>query len=114
MPVVDSLVLRVRYASVRALMHDLRAMGETNVLRERLRRPTRRAVFETASTLYTEFFGSGDGGILATFEVIVLTGWAPSESQPRALRPGTARARLAEALGSIEVSAGEKAGPGTG
>jgi hypothetical protein len=44
----------------------------------------------------------------------VLTGWAPSESQPRALRPGTARARLAEALGSIEVSAGEKAGPGTG
>jgi hypothetical protein len=46
----------------------------------------------------------------ATFEIVVLTGWAPADSQQRPLRPGSARMRLAEALGVPERGAGEKAG----
>jgi hypothetical protein len=93
-------------------MHDLRIMGETNVMLERLRQATRREVFARASAIYVERFGRPDGRIPATFEIIVLTGWAPSADQPRPQRPGSARTRLADALGVPERSAGEKPGRG--
>jgi hypothetical protein len=83
----------VRYADPFALMRDLRAMGEGNALAGRLRRPTRRAVlFDAAARLM------GENGVEALFEVIVLTGWAPHASQQKPLRPGSAVARLADAL----------------
>ena len=47
-------------------------------------------------------------GCAATFEVIFLTGWAPAPDQPKPLRPGSAAARLADALGAVERSAGER------
>lgn len=103
LPVADGQSLTARYRDLWHLMHDLRAMGETSALSGRLRRPTRRAVFETANRLYAEHFPSSDGGILARFELICLTGWSPSETQPKPLRPGAARARLADALGTPEV-----------
>jgi hypothetical protein len=85
-------------------MRDLRAMGEANALSQRLRKPTRRAVFDEAAKLYAEHFSDADGRIRATFEVIFLTGWAPDESQQKPLRPGSATARLADALGAKELN----------
>ena len=102
LPVADSLQLRARYRSIRHLMRDLRAMGEGNAMAARMRIPTRRAVFDRAADLYEKTFAHEDGGITATYELIVLTGWAPDESQPRPLRPGSARARLADALRTDE------------
>ena len=102
LPVADSLSLPVSYADAFALMRDLRAMGEGNALAGRLRRPTRRAVLLDAAARYARAWPAPDGRVQATFELIFLTGWAPDESQPRPLRPGSARARLADALGSRE------------
>ena len=102
LPVADSMNLTVSYESPWHLMRDLRAMGETNALANRLRRPTGRAVLNEAARIYTENFPHGDGRITATFEIILLTGWAPDESQQKPLRPGSAAQRLADALGATE------------
>ncbi len=98
MPVADSLVLNVTYPDLGALMHDLRAMGETNAQSARLRRPTRRAVMDLAGEIYRDSYACPDGRLRATFEIVTLTGWAPSDTQPRPLRPGSATRTLAEAL----------------
>lgn len=103
LPVADAMPLTVEYTDAWHLMHDLRAMGETNALAARLRRPTRRAVFETAADLYQTHFGTGTGRIAATFELVFLTGWAPDQSQPQPLRPGSAKQSLAQALGTNET-----------
>ena len=103
LPVADSDTIRVTYADAFALMRDLRAMGEGNALTSRLRHPTRRAVLDTAAAIYADHFGAPDGRITATFEVVTLTGWAPAASQPQPLRPGSAKARLADALGTEET-----------
>ena len=63
-----------------------------------------------AAAIYAERFSDPDGRIRATFEVISLSGWAPHASQQQPLRPGSAKARLADALNAVEKSAGEKAG----
>jgi hypothetical protein len=77
---------------------------------DRLRRPTRRAVFARAAALYAERFADADGRVRATFETATLTGWAPDPSQPQALRPGSAARRLADALGTEERSTGVRPG----
>ena len=102
LPVADSFTTTVRYRDVWHLMRDLRAMGEGNALAGRLRKPTRRAVFARAAEIYQAQAGS-DGRIAATFEMVVLTGWAPHDSQPKPLRPGSAVTWLSEALGAAEV-----------
>lgn len=104
LPVADTVTLNVRYQSIWNLMRDLRAMGEGNALHARLRHPTQRAVLSRAAEIYANSFPHPDGGIKATFELIVLTGWAPDESQPKPLRPGSAQARLADALRTDETS----------
>lgn len=109
MPVADSERVTVSYASPIALMQDLRAMGEANALAGRLRRPTRRAVLLRAAALYAERMGEAGGRVRAEFDLVFLTGWSPAPSQPRPLRPGSATARLADALGTEERAAGEKA-----
>jgi len=83
-------------------MHDLRAMGETNALSGRLRKPTSRNVMTEAAGIYATNFADDDGRIKATFEVVTLTGWAPDDSQQKPLRPGSAKSRLADALGVPE------------
>ncbi len=103
LPVADSHCLTAEYRDLTHLMHDLRGMGETNVLMNRLRRPTRRAVFARAAQLYADHFAMPEGRLRATFELVSLTGWAPSDSQPKPLRPGSAQARLADALNTIET-----------
>ncbi len=110
LPVIDADKRIVRYDTALHLMRDLRAMGATNVLVERDRRPLRRQVLIRAAAIYAERFADPDGRIRATFEVISLSGWAPHASQQQPLRPGSAKARLADALNAVEKSAGEKAG----
>jgi hypothetical protein len=102
LPVADAFTTTVRYRDAWHLMRDLRAMGEGNALAARLRHPTRRKVFERAAEIYQALQGP-DGRIPATFEIVVLTGWAPHESQQKPLRPGSAQARLGDALKSPEV-----------
>jgi len=110
LPVTDVESVAVRYADLFGLMRDLRAMGMTNALAERRRTPLRRATLLRVAALYAERFGDGDGRVRATFEIVWLSGWAPHESQPKPLRPGSAKTRLADALGVAEQSLGEKAG----
>lgn len=102
MPVADSLRCDASYADVWALMRDLRAMGEGNALAARHRRPVRPALFRRLAEIYASAYPAADGRIRASYELIALTGWAPAAGQPRPLRPGSAVARLAEALGTEE------------
>jgi SAM-dependent methyltransferase len=102
LPVADNQTSNVVYRDIWHLMHDLRAMGETNALTSRLRTPTRRAVFKRANELYQKIFPATQGGITATFDIVYLTGWSPDESQPKPLRPGSASTRLADALKTEE------------
>ena len=103
LPVADSVTTNVEYDDLPALMRDLRAMGEGNALAARLRKPTRRAVFEEAARLYRAHFPGQKKALTATFEMIFLAGWAPDESQPKPLRPGSAQQRLADALNAQET-----------
>lgn len=104
LPVTDTESYTVRYGSLFALMKDLRAMGMTNTLVARSRKPLSRAVFLRAAELYAERFADPDGRIRATFSVIYLSGWAPHESQQKPLAPGSAKMRLADALKVEEKS----------
>jgi SAM-dependent methyltransferase len=109
LPVTDVDRLTVRYASPFALMHDLRRMGAGNALTERRRAPMRRATLTRMAEIYASEFADADGKVRATFDIVWLSGWSPHASQQQPLRPGSAQTRLADALGSEELSAGEKA-----
>ena len=108
LPVVDSDRVTVRYGSPIELMRDLRAMGATNLLIERRRTPLKRATLRRMIEVYAERFADSDGRIRATFEIVWLSGWAPHESQQKPLKPGSATRRLADALGTQEISTGDK------
>lgn len=114
LPVVDTDIVRVTYASPLDLMRDLRGMGAGNALVARRRGPMRRETLMRACTIYHERHALQDGRVRATFEIITLTGWAPHASQQQALRPGSARMRLADALGTRGANAGERAAPDGG
>jgi hypothetical protein len=111
LPVADADTITVTYPDMLALLRDLRQMGETNALWERRRTTLRRATLARAAAIYAERFGRADGRIPATFEILYLTGWAPDASQPQPLKPGSAAHRLAAALGTTEISAGDPAAP---
>jgi hypothetical protein len=109
LPVTDIDRVIVRYDSVFELMHDLRRMGATNPLIDRRRMPLRRTTLMRMAEIYGKRFSDADGRVRATFEIMWLSGWAPHSSQQQPLRPGSAKARLADALGTREISTGEKA-----
>lgn len=98
LPVADVETYTVRYDSLFGLMRDLRAVGMTNALLNRVRRPVSRALFLEAARLYAERHADPDGRIRATYSIVYLSGWAPHESQPKPLKPGSATVRLADAL----------------
>lgn len=103
LPVADGTPINVSYANAFHLMHDLRKMGENNALTARPKTLTPRNVLTEASSIYAENFRADDGKrVMATFEIIWLTGWAPDDNQPKPLRPGSAKTRLADALGTDE------------
>ena len=102
LPVADVDRVSVSYEHPLKLMGDLRQMGETNVLADRHPRALTRTLIARAAELYAERFAGPDGRITATFEIVTLTGWAPHASQQQPLAPGSAKMRLADALGTVE------------
>jgi len=108
LPVTDVDRITVRYATPLGLLHDLRRMGAANPLVERRRVPLRRATLMRAMAVYAARFADADGRVRASFEVIWLSGWSPHENQQKPLRPGSAKKRLADALGTTEIPTGEK------
>lgn len=106
LPVSDVDRFTVRYADLFALIRDLRAMGETNVLHGPVR-PLSRRIVARAAALYAERYGLDDGRIQATFEIIHLAGWKPHDSQQKPLPRGSAKTRLADALGVREMTGEE-------
>ena len=100
----------VRYREPMRLLADLRAMGETSALVERNRRALSRRILARTFEIYRARFSDPDGCVRATFEMLTATGWAPHESQQKALKPGSAKARLADVLKTKEQSGGEKPG----
>src|SRR6056297_2864988 len=91
LPVADATPVTASYVNAFHLMHDLRKMGENNALAQRIKHPTRRNVLTEAACIYADNFRNAENRVDATFEFITLTGWAPAENQPKALRPGSAK-----------------------
>jgi len=110
LPVIDVERVTVRYGSAFDLMHDLRRMGAANTLVARRRVPLRRMTLMQMADIYARRFADADGRIRTTFDIVWLSGWSPHPNQQQPLRPGSAKARLADALGTREISTGEKAG----
>jgi hypothetical protein len=110
LPAADRDVVTVRYAEPMRLLADLRAMGETAALAERNPRALSKRILVRTFEIYHQRFSDADGRVRATFEILTATGWAPHESQQQPLKPGSAKARLADALKTTERDAGEKAG----
>jgi hypothetical protein len=98
LPVADSETLNLRYSSIFTLIKDLRSMGLGNALNARSRKPLNRAFWAKADEIYAKKFADPDGRIRATFVIIWLSGWAPSPSQPKALKPGSAKISLKDVL----------------
>ena len=103
LPVVDSEIITVTYESIFKLMHDLRGMGQSNIINERSRKNPGKALFMEAGRYYQENFSDPDGRIRASFEVIFLIGWLPHDSQQQPLKPGSAKQSLANALNTEET-----------
>ena len=92
-------------------MRELRAMGEANAVRSRRQGFSRGATVLQAASLYQAKHADRRGRIPATFEIVYLSAWAPDDSQPKPLRPGSAGRRLADALATEERPAGDKVKP---
>jgi hypothetical protein len=108
LPVTDVDRVTVRYRTAFDLMGDLRRMGATNALVARRRTALRRATLLRMAEIYAERFADPDGRLRATFDIVWLSGWAPHPDQQQPLQPGSAKTRLADALGTREIAAGEK------
>lgn len=103
LPVVDLESVTARYQNLRAILGDIKAMGEANCLQQRDRRPLRRDVLERAERYYRATADQTGDRLTLRYDILFATGWAPHESQPKALRPGSAQHRLADALGTTEI-----------
>jgi NADH dehydrogenase [ubiquinone] 1 alpha subcomplex assembly factor 5 len=99
LPVADVDTVTVTYGDFFALLRDLRGMGETNILIDRLKRPTRRTVFARAAAIYHERFADAQGRLPATFQILFLTGWAPDPSQQQPAKRGSGKTSLKDVLG---------------
>jgi SAM-dependent methyltransferase len=103
LPVVDSEIITVTYDNMFKLMLDLRGMGETNSIQARSRVNPGKAYFMEAANAYQQSYAEDNGRIPASFEIIFVLGWSPHPSQQKALKPGSAKKRLAEALQTEEI-----------
>ena len=110
LPVIDSDRHIVRYETPFRLFQDLRRMGATNALVERSRKPLTRKIVTRAAEIYAARFRDPDGKLRATFDILWVAGWVPHASQQKPLKPGSAKMRLADALGTTEKPAGDKTG----
>jgi len=98
LPVADVETYRVSYESLFHLLHDLRSMGLTNVLKDQLSNGFTKNILFKAAQIYQEKYGLEQGKIAATFQVIWLSGWSPHESQQQPLKPGSATHKMADFL----------------
>lgn len=98
LPVADRDTVTVRYRSAAKLFEDLKGMGERAAFARGVSRPLPRRVLFRAMELYQERYAEPDGRLRATFEIVHLSGWAPGPGQPQPLRPGSAKASLADAV----------------
>ena len=103
MPVADISSRQVEYRSLKTLISDLRVMGETNALAARDPIPLTKRIWNMVTETYSVQFAGANAPYRASFDLIFLTGWAPADSQPKPLRPGSATTRLADALGVPEL-----------
>lgn len=103
LPVVDTDKVSVNYANPGRLFTDLKAMAETNALTARSRKPVSKRFLAKTAQIYSEQFSNADGKAVASFEILWLTGWAKHPDQQKPLRPGSAKTRLADALGVTET-----------
>ena len=103
LPVVDQEVLTVRYDNVLKLVKDLRSFGATHHPQERVNPPLNKNTLQRLIDIYAEQSSDDDGRIRATFSFVSLSGWVPHESQQKPLKPGSAKARLADALNVDEI-----------
>ncbi len=103
LPVVDSEIITVTYDNIFKLLNDLRGMGENNAIIQRNKTPLSKKFFLRVAQEYHDKYAESDGRIVASFEVIFLLGWSPHESQQKPLRPGSAKHRLADILGTDEI-----------
>jgi len=108
LPVTDIDRVEATFETPLDLLRDLRAMGATSILNARRRTPLRRATLLRAMEIYARRFRDGEGRVRATFEILHASGWVPHASQQKPLRPGSATARLADALGTAEFGADGK------
>ena len=99
LPVADVDTVTVTYGDFFALLRDLRGMGETNILIDRLKHPTRRTVFARAAAICQDRFADAEGRLPATFQILFLTGWAPDPSQQQPARRGSGKTSLKDVLG---------------
>ena len=98
LPVTDVDSLVVRYDSAFALMAGSQADGR-HQRHGRAAPDADPAHHDGADGAdLRERFADPDGRIRATFDIVWLSGWAPHESQQQPLRPGSAKASLAEAV----------------
>jgi NADH dehydrogenase [ubiquinone] 1 alpha subcomplex assembly factor 5 len=109
LPVSDADLLTVTYPTPRDLMREIRAMGGGNVLAARRKGPLSRRTLEHAEAIYRTRHATPEGRVVASFEIVYLMGWAPHASQQKPAAPGSATMRLADALGTTEHAAGDKA-----
>ena len=109
LPVADAEALSVLYPGPHEVMREVRALGGGNVLLARSRRPLSRQMLARAEDIYRERHSTPDGRVKASFDIVYLSGWGPAKSQQKPLKPGSAAQRLADALGTTEQRAGDKA-----
>ena len=98
LPVADRETVTVRYDTMFALLRDMKGMGERASFVAGTTRPLSRQVLMRAAQLYNQSFADADGRIRASFEIVYLSGWAPAPTQPKPLKPGSAKVSLAQAV----------------
>ena len=98
LPVADRETVTVRYDTMFALLRDLKGMGERASFVAGTTRPLSRQVLMRAAQLYNQSFADADGRIRSSFEIVYLSGWAPAPTQPKPLKPGSAKVSLAQAV----------------
>ncbi|MCI5045192.1 MAG: class I SAM-dependent methyltransferase [Aquisalinus sp.] len=102
LPVADIIRIPVTYRDPAKLIQDLRYMGETNILRNRKTGGIGRKLMKRTMEIYREKFPShNSNGVTASFQIAMLTGWAPHDSQQKPLKPGSGKVSLEEAIRKI-------------
>lgn len=97
-------MVRLPFADAFAVMKHLSGMGESHAPAARPARRPSATDFIAAASVYSQVYGSADGSVPATFQVLYGIGWAPAESQPQPLARGSAQRSLKE-VGTLSSDA---------